>query len=121
MVTWSQVLERAPELSNAASLQDTQTQNDLIAEAYSEMNTFVWANQLDRGAVYLIAHLATCSLRRGAGGAIEGVTAGAAKIQYAAGKALNPADLGSTSYGTQFERIMKQLPSARFGLAGFYP
>ncbi len=114
MIAWSDVLIVAPELSTLAS----GTQTAILAYVALQMNVDAWGSNLDMGLVYLAAHMATMTLRRGTygGGAVTGETVGSVSRQYAA-PMMVVGPLGSTSYGMEYERLLLNLPAARFEVA----
>lgn len=91
-----------------------------LQDAANWLNPRVWGGKLELGQRLLAAHLATMSLRRGAGGQITDVGAGPSKISYKSqdAKSAEETSYSQTSYGIEFRRVMKTLPAARFAIGG---
>ncbi len=124
VTTWANVLVQAPELANAGSLQTTNAQNLFLQDAANWLTPQVWGGKLELGQRLLAAHLATLSLRRGAGGQVTEVGAVPARIAYADSKGKFPDSLDSTSYGLEYKRVRNTLPAARFAVGcgiGYIP
>lgn len=117
MITWADVVNIAAELSTVP----VGRQTAVLAQVALQMNEDVWGSKLDMGSVWLAAHLATCMGRQGTGGAVQSESVGAVSRSYAVSQAASAADLGSTAYGIEYQRILLQLPLARIALAGVSP
>lgn len=90
------------------------TQDRMLAMVAAQLAEDVWGDLYDYGCAYLVAHLATVGKRRGVGGFVVGESAGSVSRQYANSVAAGAATLGSTAYGTEYERLIGLLPGARF-------
>jgi hypothetical protein len=109
-ITSANVLLIAPELSSLSSNQWTA----ILAQVYLQMDADVWDDWLDLGATYLAAHLATVGpMRQGTAGAIQSESAGNVSRAYAVSVASDGAALRSTSYGSEYARLMSMLGGAR--------
>ena len=111
-ITWNDVLLVAPELSTLTTDQRDRT----IAEAYLRLSVGVCGDRLDLMAVYLCAHMATVSKRKGLGGQVTGQSVGQVSRQYSAVTGV-PLDLGLTSYGLQLHSLIRTTGAARWVVA----
>lgn len=102
MISWTDVTDIATELSTVA----TGTQNAILAQVALQLDADEWAELYDVGCVYLAAHLATLAARRGAAGSIQSESAGAVSRSYANSVSAGSSQLGSTSYGIEYERLL---------------
>lgn len=112
--TWPDVLVIAPELS---VVDPSVAGPQFVTMAYNSINPDVWGGMADQGAKYLAAHLATISLRRGQPGSPHVKRVGAVMAGF---QVLSDALL-TTAYGAEFDRLLLELPAARFAIGGFYP
>lgn len=112
-ITWTDVVNIAPELSTVA----TDTQTAILADVALQMPAEVWGTMLDTGSKYLAAHLATVTSRRGGGGAgpLTSETVGQVSRSYAA--PLKATSIMSTPYGVEYDRLLMNLPAARWTVA----
>lgn len=114
-ITWADVEAIAPELADV----EVVTQNAILLQVDGQMNSDVWGSKLDMGAVWLAAHLATVGPgRSGVAGPVIAESVGQVSRQYAASVAAGAGQLGSTSYGMEYERLLMTVPAARLALAG---
>lgn len=104
---WANVLDIAPELGMPPTTESMQAA--IIGIVTREVTDEGWGDDAITGRMYLAAHLATLSLRRG-NGQITGEAVGALKRQYATLKSINPS-LALTSYGVEFERQTRLQPT----------
>lgn len=106
-VTASYLKTHAPAL---ASLSDAQCEK-AITEAYLQMDEDTWGDLYDTGAFYLAAHIATVAALRGTtAGAIQSESVGQVSRSYAAAVS---EDIGSTSFGAEYRRLVSNLIDAR--------
>lgn len=113
-ITWTHVLEIAPELSVVAP----STRAALLEDVALQVSASAWGTRADLASKYLAAHLATLSQRGGAGpsGAVGGESVGDVSISYLSGTPpANATDYASTTYGREFARLLRLLPQ-RIGL-----
>ncbi len=111
-ITSSDVLLIAPELSGLVD-----AQWDLIlANVYAQLDTDVWGDNLDLGALYLAAHMGAMTRRGGSAGAVTAERAGEVSRAYAA-PAVMAGALAATAYGQEFKSLIENLPGARFALS----
>lgn len=104
-IQWSDVTAIAPELSIATMPMQVAILDIVDREVHDE----AWGASGDVGRVYLAAHLATISLRRG-NGQITAEAVGQLSRQYAEGISLNPSFVLSP-YGAEYERQTRMLPT----------
>lgn len=106
--TWDDVVTIAKEL---ASVPDTSQTEFLRMVAY-QVPVAQWGGKQKVGQMYLAAHLATVSRRRG-----DGPTTQRSEGQISASYAdmMQAGPLGTTSYGVEFERLIRILPRIAFG------
>lgn len=108
-INWSNVVDIAPELSTIP----VNSQNAILAQVNTELSTTVWGTRIEIGRAWLAAHLATVSNGGGAGGSVLSEKVGDVSRTYSDG---GSGGYSSSDYGQEFERIMMQLPAARFSL-----
>lgn len=108
-ITWADVVLIAPELSTVP----TGAQNAILADVDLQVNEDVLESKYNLAAKYLCAHLATIRARAGAGGPVTSVSVGAVSKSYGASIADGAAQLGSTGYGLEYERIINTCAMAR--------
>jgi len=108
-ITWADVEAVAPELSAVALA----TQTAILAQVNSELSTSVWGTKIEIGRAWLAAHLGTLAGIEEGGGAVQSETVGAVSRTYA----VSSGDYSSTAYGNEFQRLLMQLPAARFGIS----
>lgn len=111
-ITWTDVVAMAPELSTVPLA----SQTAVLAAVALQMDVDLWDAKLNLGAVYLAAHLATIRGRNGVGGPVVAESAGSVSRAYSASVAAGAAQLGSTSYGIEYERLILTLACARVAL-----
>ncbi len=112
-ITWADVTARAPELSAVA----TATQNAILADlAVLLPNTAIWGDKYNLACCYLAAHKGTLALAGGQGpaGPLTSEKIGPTAYSYAAPKQSGSGLYSSTSYGQQYEALLRGL-SARVG------
>jgi hypothetical protein len=112
VITWAEMIEitTATELSSVASA----SQTAILTMVEAQVDTESWGDLYDFGCAYLAAHLATIGRRKGVGGSVSGESVGSVSRQYANSVAAGAAQLGSTSYGVEYERLIGLLPNVRF-------
>ena len=110
MITWTNVVNIAPELATTP----TDMQTEILADTLLMMNATVWGSKFDMGRKYLAAHLATLDRRRGLGGAVASQNAGQVSQSFAAPSSQTM--YSATSYGLIYEGLLKTLAAARFGI-----
>lgn len=90
-----------------------------IADAYEQLDPDVWENKLDRGALYLAAHLAKlgASGAVGSAGPVQSESVGQVSRSYAVAQLDSGDTYESTGYGRLFLGLLMSLPNARFGVA----
>ncbi len=108
-ITWTNVTAVAPELSTVA----VATQTAILAQVNSELSTAVWGSKIEIGRAWLAAHLGTIAGIEEGGGVVQSETVGAVSRTYAVGSG----DYTSTAYGNEFNRLLMQLPLARFTIS----
>lgn len=108
-ITSSDVLLIAPELSTISGGQWTA----ILAQVTMQMDATAWGTWLDKGAVYLAAHLATMTKRVGTAGAVQSESVGSVSRSYAVSSSVDGAALRSTSYGMEYSRLLNLLAAAR--------
>lgn len=102
----------ATELSTVA----TATQNAVLTTVGLQVSEDAWDTLYDIGCAYLAAHLGSVGRRRGAAGSVMSESVGSVSRSYANSVAQGSAQLGSTSYGVEYERLIGLLPGVRFAL-----
>lgn len=114
-ISWSNVAAIAPELSTVG----TDTQNAILAQVNGDISDDAWPSdsKADRARAWLAAHLATLVARAGSGGAVQSESVGSVSRSYAISVAAGANELGSTSYGIEYERLCKAVPAFRFDIA----
>lgn len=107
-ITWTDVTAIAPELSTAALA----TQTAVLASVELQVNDDAWDDLASTGKAYLAAHLATLAARgaSGAAGPVTSESVGQLSRSYAA-PATPSSSLGLTSYGQEYLRLTRILPS----------
>lgn len=108
-ITWADVEAVAPELATVALA----TQTAILAQVNSELSTSVWGTKIEIGRAWLAAHLGTLAGIEEGGGVVQSETVGAVSRTYA----VSSGDYSSTAYGNEFQRLLMQLPAARFGIS----
>lgn len=108
-ITWADVEAVAPELSTAALA----TQTAILAQVNSELSPSVWGTKVEIGRAWLAAHLGTLAGIEEGGGVVQSETVGAVSRTFA----VSSGDYSSTAYGNEFQRLLMQLPAARFGIS----
>src|SRR5688500_9353808 len=112
-IVWQDVVNIAPELSTLPLA----SQTAILADVALQMNADAWGSKLDLGSKWLAAHLATVGPRRsGVGGPVVSESVGSVSRAYAASVAAGASQLGSTSYGLEYERLLLTLAAARFAV-----
>lgn len=123
-VTWAQVQEIAPELTNTAV--PTGTQAVLLAMVDRQIDDDAWDDLADDGRRYLAAHLGTVYVTTAGGaaasvGAVTQEAVGPMSRSYAssANSSASSVDslLGTTRYGIWYLHMIRLLPSS----LGFVP
>lgn len=109
MVVWQDVLNIAPELSAIAN---TATQTVCITLAYSQMDAATWGDGLDQAAVWLAAHIATITNRRGKSGAVASQSVGQVAQSFRS-LGVQASLLDSTSYGEMYRMLVRNNPACR--------
>lgn len=100
------VVDLAPELSTGTA---AGTQNQILIAVDLQVPTDGdWGDLRDQGACYLAAHLATLAKSRGRG-PLASQTVGPLSRSY--GGLLQFGELGLTSYGVEYQRLMRLLAS----------
>lgn len=111
-ITWTDVGNIAPEL---ATLPSNQT-DAILAMVNRRMNSDVWGDELNDGATFLAAHLATLLLRRkGVAGPVTGETVG--QVSHTMGMLQNWTSYDTTSYGQAYQELLLTIPAARFTIS----
>jgi len=87
------------------------TQTAVLTMVNRRLSPDVWGEEMDTGRVYLAAHLATVGLRKGIAGSPQSMAAGPVSTSYAISMAVD--NWATTSYGQEFDRLLKTLPLAR--------
>ncbi len=100
------VIDVAPELATAAAGQQRSIL-DMVDRQVADPE--IWGSYLDDGAVYLAAHLATLSKAKGKG-PVTAEAVGQVSRSYAS--LLQFGRLGLTSYGVEYERLVRLTPAA---------
>lgn len=108
-INWSNVVDIAPELSDIP----VNSQNAILNQVNSELSTSVWGTKIEIGRAWLAAHLATVSSGGGAGGQVLSEKVGDVSRTYSDAGATGAS---SSDYGQEFERLLLQLPAARFSI-----
>lgn len=111
-ITWQNVINVAPK---AAQL-PTAAQNEILGIVANQVDPETWDVRADDGSKYLAAHLATLWLMKGSG-ALTGETLGAMSRQYAMPNWLQNS-LGLTSYGAEYQRMLRLLDVCTLGIVG---
>lgn len=117
-ITWADVILIAPDLSTLTVSQ----QNAILAQVELQMNT-VWGDKIDLGAVWLAAHIGTLIKRAtagsggGASGPVTQETVGQVSRSYANVFSIALGSFSLTPFGMEYERLLMQLPGARFDVA----
>lgn len=106
-INWSNVVDIAPELSTIP----VNSQNAILAQVNTELSPSVWGTRIEIGRAWLAAHLATVSSGGGAGGQVLSEKVGDVSRTYSDAGATGAS---SSDYGQEFERLLLQLPAARF-------
>ena len=106
MITWGDVEAIAPELSSVANA----TQSAILAIVGRQVAAEQWGDLVDDGQKYLAAHIGTLSRRSGAG-PVTGEQLGQMSRQYASTFLLKSL-LGQTSYGLEYLRMIRLLPTS---------
>lgn len=102
MITWSDVTVIAPELADVG--EDTQTA--ILSMVEEQLASSVWGTRLASGQRYLAAHLATMATK--GSGAITAESLGDHSRTYAAPQTA----LDSTTYGREYQRLLRTLAGA---------
>jgi hypothetical protein len=110
MPSWADVVAIAPGDAAAFTAMDPAAQAALLGYATAQCNPGAWGALLNNGIVYLAAHLAKLGLLRGAGQVTE-ESVGQLSRSYATMQGLK-GSLGMTSYGAEYRRLLKLLPTA---------
>ena len=108
-ITWDDVVAIAPEL---ASVLDTQ-QTAFLNAVNLQVSDDTWYEEADEGRKYLAAHLATISRKRGQG---PTTAQSAGQISQSFANMMQFGALGTTSYGLEYQRLLRLLPDAVFGI-----
>jgi hypothetical protein len=101
-VTKADVVLIAPELSTVPE----DTFAALIDDAAAQMNEGVWGARYELGMKYLVAHLATLTVTKGAP-PLQSVTVGPVSRSYAMSVSESASALRSTSYGLEYLRLVQ--------------
>src|SRR5262245_17083854 len=112
-ISWTNVTDIAPELSTVALATQTALLEQVNEEEISDDN---WPSEAkaDRARAYLAAHLATLINRRGSAGAVMSESVGSVSRAYSTSVAAGANELGSTSYGMNYERLCHNVAAFRF-------
>lgn len=106
-ITWDQVAAFDPAL---AAIPLT-TQTIILMMVASQVDPDSWGEKYATGAILLAAHIAVMS-SNGGRGTVSSEAVGQLSQSYATNAAQLKSDLGLTSYGTMFERLLWSLPNA---------
>jgi hypothetical protein len=107
-LTWADVVKIAPDLSTLSAEQQTA----VLADVDAQLNeaAFSTAARYTLACKYLAAHLGVL-VKRGADetpGPLVSESVGTVSRTYAIGEAMSDAALGSTSYGVQYQGVVRQ-------------
>lgn len=105
MITWHNVVAIAPELAAADPAQQAQ----ILATVEREVSDTLWGDRANDGRCYLAAHLATLARMKGTG-VVTAAGVGPLSRSYATPQGLT-GSFGLTSYGAEFKRLIRLLPT----------
>lgn len=114
MITWANVVARAPELSTVGP----ETQAAILSDVVVMLNASVFGDKYDMACAYLAAHYGTLSKNKGQGpgGPISSESTGRVSRSYAvAPKTARDDDYTTTIYGQRYLAIVNSLPE-RWGV-----
>lgn len=113
-ITWDDVVNIAPELVDVAEA----TQDAILDDVALQLNDDIWGARINIGAKYLAAHLASITNRGGAVGQVTEEKVGEVSRSYAVDSASGGGSgLDDTSYGQEFQRLLRTNVKARFLVA----
>lgn len=93
--------------------------NLFIADAYEFLDPAIWESKLDKGALYLAAHMAKLSMSSGMGasGPVQSESVGQVRRSYAVAVATEGDTYEYTGYGRSFLALLMTLPNARVAVS----
>lgn len=106
-ISRADVVTRLPEFSD---IPDGAYFNSVIGAAIRQVSPKKWGSLKDDGIILLVGHLLELGKRNGRSGAIQMEKVGDLQRQYAINQG-TPSSLHSTSYGTEYMRLLKTLPT----------
>lgn len=109
IITWQDVVNVSPEMVRTP----LPAQTEILIAVGLQVPVNQWGKLQAQGQAYLAAHLGTLARRRG-DGPTTSKSAGGLSQSFASLTALGA--LGMTSYGVEYQRLIRLLPTIAFGM-----
>lgn len=113
-VTWADVVA----LDSALSEVSVGAQHSILATAEARTPEAVWGTRRSDAIMYLAAHLGQLVIRGGGGaGPVVSESVGQVARTYAQPSSMSKGSLESTTWGREYQQLLRTLPAARIGVA----